>query len=296
MSSILQHTLAAPVRFSGIGIHTGQSVRVTLSPSAVNSGIAFLRTDVAGRDGRVLARGDLVCDTRLGTMIGNAAGVTVSTIEHLMAALNALNIDNVLVTLDGPEVPILDGSCTPFIEAIDRVGVRSQQARRQYIEILAPMAVVEDDKRAALLPADGFEVAFEIDFDDPAIGRQRLDMMIDERAFCEALAPCRTFGFRHEVDALRAAGFARGGSLDNVVVIDEGEILNPDGLRHPEEFVRHKAIDAIGDLYLLGAPIVGRYEGVYAGHRLNNALVRVVMASPRAWRYAGAPQTLARAV
>ena len=296
MSSILQHTLAGPAPFSGVGIHTGQSVGVTLSPSAVNSGIAFLRSDVAGRDGRVPARGDRVCDTRLGTMIGNAAGVTVCTIEHLMAALHAMGIDNVLVTLDGPEVPILDGSCAPFIEAIDRAGVRTQQARRRYIEILEPITVVEDDKRAALLPADGFEMAFEIDFDDPAIGRQRLDMTIDEGAFREALAPCRTFGFRHEVDALRAAGFARGGSLDNVVVIEDGEVLNPDGLRHPEEFVRHKAIDAIGDLYLLGAPIIGRYEGLYSGHALNNALVRAVMAKPDAWRYAGAPQTLARAV
>lgn len=296
MSPILQHTLAASVSLHGVGVHTGQTVTLTLSPAPVNAGIAFLRTDVQGRDGRVLARADRVCDTRLGTTVGNPAGVTVSTVEHLMAALHALGVDNALITLDGPEAPIMDGSSRAFVAAIDAAGRRPQQARRRYIQILEPVAVEDGDKRAALVPADAFEMAVEIRFDDPAVGRQRFDCAIDETGFRDVLAPCRTFGFRKDVDALAAAGLARGGSLDNVVVIDDGVVLNPEGLRHPDEFVRHKAVDAIGDLYLLGAPIIGRFEGLRAGHALNNALVRAVLATPDAWRYTSAPERLARAV
>jgi len=296
LSQNLQHTLARPASVSGVGVHTGRTMRATLSPAPANAGVAFLRTDVPGRDGRVAARGDLVTDTCLGTVVGNAAGITVATIEHLMAALHGLGVDNVLVTLDGPEVPILDGSCAGFVEAIESAGLREQPARRRYLEILEPIEVREGVKRAALLPSDAFEMAFEILFEDAAVGRQRLDMVVDEAAFRRDLASCRTFGFKRDVEALRAAGLARGGSLDNVVVIDEGKILNPEGLRRPDEFVRHKALDALGDLYLLGAPLIGRFEGLFAGHRLNNALVRKVLDTPRAWRYAAAPQSLARAV
>ena len=296
MSPILQHTLAASVSLRGIGVHSGQAVVATLSPAPVNAGIAFLRTDVSGRDGRVLARADRVCDTRLGTTVGNAAGVTVSTVEHLMAALHALGVDNVLVTLDGPEIPIMDGSSRPLVAAIDAAGRRPQQARRRYIEIRDPIVVEDGDKRAALVPADAFEMAVDIRFDDPAVGCQRFDGPIDDASFRALLAPCRTFGFRRDVDALAAAGLARGGSLDNVVVVDDGVVLNPEGLRHPDEFVRHKVVDAIGDLYLLGAPIIGRFEGRFTGHALNNALVRAVLAAPDAWRYISAPERLARAV
>lgn len=296
MSPILQHTLAASVSLHGIGVHTGQTVTATLSPAPVGGGIAFLRTDVPGRDGRIPARADRVCDTRLGTTVGNRAGVTVSTIEHLMAAFHAMGVDNALVTVDGPEIPIMDGSSRPFVEAVDAAGRRAQQARRRYIQILETVAVEDGDKRAALVPADAFEMAIEIRFDDPAVGRQRFDAAIDDAGFRDLLAPCRTFGFRRDVEALAAAGLARGGSLDNVVVIDEGVVLNPEGLRHPDEFVRHKAIDAVGDLYLLGAPIIGRFEGLRTGHALNNALVRTVLATPAAWRYAAAPERLARVV
>jgi UDP-3-O-[3-hydroxymyristoyl] N-acetylglucosamine deacetylase len=296
VSPNFQHTLAGPVRFTGIGIHTGATVNVTISPAAPQAGITFLRTDVTDRDPLAPARGDRVCETRLGTVIGNADGVTVSTIEHMMAVFCALGVDNVRVALDGPEAPIMDGSCEPFVRLIDRVGRRRQQARRRYIEILDRIEVADGDKRASLTPADGFEVAFEIAFDDPAIGRQRVELAMDEEVFRRDLADCRTFGFLHEVEALRAAGLARGGSLDNVVVIEDGAVLNPRGLRRPDEFVRHKALDAMGDLYLLGAPIIGRYEGIYAGHGLNNALVRAVMAAPAAWRYASAPQFLAEAI
>ena len=296
MAAQLQHTVNAPVQVSGVGVHGGQAVTLSISPAAPDSGIAFLRTDVGDRDPRVPARADGVVETRLGTVIANEAGVSVSTVEHLMAALCALGLDNALVSLNGPEVPILDGSCEPFVSLLDRAGRRPQQARRRYLEILDTVEVSDGDKRATLRPAEGFEVAFDISFDDQIIGRQRLDMVIDEASFRRDLADCRTFGFLHEVEALRAAGLARGGSFDNVVVIDAGAVLNPLGLRRPDEFVRHKAIDAIGDLYLLGSPLIGRFEGRYSGHELNNALARAVLAQPAAWRRTAGPAALARAV
>ncbi|MGA0599648.1 UDP-3-O-acyl-N-acetylglucosamine deacetylase [Caulobacter sp. KR2-114] len=290
-----QHTLTAPAQFRGVGIHTGLMVSVEVRPAEADSGIAFLRTDIDDRDALVPARGEAVCRTQLGTVISNAAGVTVSTVEHLMAALSALGIDNAVVALDGPEVPIMDGSSQPFIEALDRAGRRPQAAARRYLEVLEPVEVVEDDKRVTLSPCDRFEMAFEILFDSPAIGRQQVDLALDESVFRRELADCRTFGFFHEVEQLQAAGFARGGSLDNVVVIDGDTVMNPEGLRRPDEFVRHKALDAVGDLYLLGAPLFGRYEGVYAGHGLNNAVVRALLARPQAWRLITLPTELAEA-
>ncbi|MBV8105273.1 MAG: UDP-3-O-[3-hydroxymyristoyl] N-acetylglucosamine deacetylase, partial [Hyphomicrobiales bacterium] len=195
--------------------------------------------------------------------------------------------------IDGPEVPIMDGSCGPFVDLLDRAGRRLQSRPRRYLEILEPVVVEDGDKRVALTPSDRFEVAFEILFDDPAIGCQSLDIPIDEAAFRQELAEARTFGFLHEVEALRAAGLARGGSMDNVVVIDRGEVLNSDGLRRPDEFVRHKMLDAIGDMALLGGPLLARYEGRYAGHAMNNALARALLARPNAWREVCAPRRLA---
>jgi len=291
----LQHTLRSPVRFEGVGIHTGRVAHVTIEPAAPGAGVTFLRTDVTGRDPRIPARAENVCETRLGTVIGNVGGVTVSTIEHIMAVLSALAIDNAVISLDGPEAPIMDGSCEPFLRLIDRAGRRPQAAPRQWLEILAPIVVRDGDKSAALLPAEQFEVFFEIAFDAAAIGVQRLDLRIDEQTFRQDLADARTFGFLHEVEALRAAGLARGGTLENVVVIDGAEVINPEGLRRTDEFVRHKILDALGDLALLGAPILGRYEGHFSGHALNNALARAILAAPSAWRLT-APAPLARAV
>jgi UDP-3-O-[3-hydroxymyristoyl] N-acetylglucosamine deacetylase len=291
-----QHTLASTTVFSGIGIHSGHTVTVEVRPAAAGSGIVFLRTDETVRDPVVPARAEGVVDTRLGTTLANSDGVSVATVEHLMAALAGLEIDNAVVAIDGPEAPIMDGSAAPFVRALELTGRRPQGARRQFLEVLETIEVADGDKRARLLPADGFEMAFEIAFEDAAIGRQTLDIRLDRASFRGELADCRTFGFRREVDALHAAGLARGGSLDNVVVIDGGAVLNAEGLRRPDEFVRHKMLDALGDLYLLGAPIVGRYEGRYSGHALNNALVRAVLARPRAWRLADGPVELARAV
>jgi UDP-3-O-[3-hydroxymyristoyl] N-acetylglucosamine deacetylase len=296
LSPFLQHTLVGPAAFDGVGIHTGQYVRVTVRPAAPDTGVVFVRTDIADKNNTIPACGEAVCNTRLGTVIGNDAGVTVSTVEHLMAAFWALGVDNAVVELDGPEVPIMDGSSEPFIQVLDCAGRRRQEAPRRYLEILDTVEVVDGDKRVTLSPSEQFEVAFEILFETRAIERQRVDLAVDEAAFRSELADCRTFGFLHEVEALRAAGLARGGSLDNVVVIDGDAVLNPEGLRRPDEFVRHKALDAIGDLYLLGAPLIGRYEGIYAGHELNNAVVRALIARPQAWRLTLPRQELAEAV
>ncbi len=291
-----QHTLQGPAIFAGVGVHTGAYTRVAVRPAPTNSGIVFVRTDVADRDNRVAATGEAVTKTQLGTVIENAAGVSVSTIEHLMAALAMLGVDNAIVELDGPEMPIMDGSSLPFVQILDRAGRRQQDALRTYIEILEPIEFIDGDKRATLTPSDQFEVAFEIRFPSAAIGRQAVDLVMDEQAFRDELADCRTFGFLHEVEYLRSIGLARGGSMENAVVIEGDRILNPEGLRRPDEFVRHKALDAIGDLYVLGAPILGRFEGVLAGHSLNNQLVRALLAAPQSWRYRTLAPELAQAV
>lgn len=296
LSAYHQHTVAGPVIFAGVGVHTGAHVRVAVRPAPVDAGVSFVRTDLKDIDNTIRVSAEAVGQTRLGTVINNAAGATVSTIEHLMAAFCALGIDNVVVELDGPEVPILDGSAEVFIQFLDRAGRRRQEASRRFIEVLEPVEVVEGDKRAVLLPSDRFEVAFEIVFDSAPIGRQRVDLEITEESFRKELADCRTFGFLKDVEALRAAGLARGASMENAVVLDGDRVLNPEGLRRPDEFVRHKALDAVGDLYVAGLPLLARFEGLYAGHGLNNLLVRALMARPQAWRVRTLAPELAQAV
>jgi UDP-3-O-[3-hydroxymyristoyl] N-acetylglucosamine deacetylase len=294
-SAVFQHTLRAPVTFNGVGLHSGLTLTCVLRPAAPGAGIAFIRTDLTG-DNRIPARAEAVTRTQLGTVVGNAAGVEVSTIEHLMSAFAALGVDNAIVEVDGPELPIMDGSAEPFVRLIDQAGLKRQDAPRRYIEILEPIQVVDGDKSVALIPADQFEMSFEIDFKSSAIGAQRIDIVLDEAAFRDGVAESRTFGFLHEVEALRKAGLARGGSMDNCLVIDGDELMNPEGLRFTDEFVRHKALDALGDLYLVGAPIIGRFEGVLAGHTLNNALARALLARPEAWRTRLYSEDLAEAV
>lgn len=283
LSFSYQHTLAGPAICAGIGLHSGERVRVSIRPAPVGTGIVFVRTDIVG-DNRVPVSAAAVAESRLCTVIRNSAGVSVATIEHLMAALAALNVDNAVIELDGAEVPIMDGSALPFVQILDRAGRRRQEVERQFIEVLETVEVVEDGKVARLSPCDRFEMAFEIAFPSKAIGRQRIDLAVTEQSFRDQLADCRTFGFLSEVQALREAGLARGGSLENAVVIDGDRVLNPEGLRRPQEFVRHKALDAVGDLYVLGAPLLARFEGVYAGHALNNRLCRALLERPRAWR------------
>ena len=279
-----ERTIVAPAICAGVGVHTGRRVRLAVRPSAPGTGIVFVRTDITDRDNRIPVSGEAVVDARLNTMIQNAAGVQLSTIEHLMAAFCALGVSNAVVEVDGPELPILDGSALPFVQLLDRAGFRRQHAPVRYIEILQPIHVTDGDKHAALYPCDRYEMRFEIDFASAAIGNQVVDFVVDEDTFRTEIMAARTFGFAHEVEALRQAGLARGGSLENAVVIDGDDILNPGGLRMEREFVRHKALDAIGDLYVLGAPMLGRYEGYKAGHAVNNQLVRALLAQPHAWR------------
>lgn len=279
-----QKTTIAPAIIAGVGVHTGKRVRLAVRPAPVGTGIVFVRTDITDRNNRIPVSGEAVVDARLNTMIENAAGVRLSTIEHLMAAFCALGVSNAVVEVDGPELPILDGSALQFVQLLDRAGFRRQEAPVHYIEILEPIRVRDGDKTAALLPCDRYEMRFEIDFPSAVIGNQVVDFVVDEATFRSEIMAARTFGFAHEVEALRKAGLARGGSLENAVVIDGDEILNPGGLRMEREFVRHKALDAIGDMYVLGAPLRGRYEGFKAGHAINNLLVRELLANPQAWR------------
>jgi UDP-3-O-[3-hydroxymyristoyl] N-acetylglucosamine deacetylase len=293
-SRVHQHTLARAAPIAGVGLHSGADVKGTIRPAPANSGIRFVRTDLAG-DNVIQARAEAVTQTRLGTVIGNAAGASVSTIEHLMSALAGLGVDNATVEIDGPEAPVFDGSSQAFVELIDLAGLTRQTALRAYIEIVESVEIVDGDKRASLAPAAGFEMAFEIDFPTAAIGAQRIDLELDEAAYRREIAPARTFGFLHEVEALRNMGLARGGSMDNCLVIDGDTLLNPEGLRFPDEFVRHKALDALGDLYLLGAPLIGRFESIRGGHELNNALARALLARPTAWRRSAPADDLAAA-
>ena len=293
---LLQHTLSGPAVCAGVGVHSGQRVRLAVRPAPADTGVVFVRTDIADRDNRIPVSTEAVTCTQLNTKISNASGVSVSTIEHLMAALSALDVDNVTVEVDGPEVPIMDGSALPFVQLLDRAGRRTQAQPRRYIEVTAPVEVQDGAKRAALLPCERFEVAFEIAFPSAAIGRQAVDLSITERSFRDRLAAARTFGFVHEVEALRRLGLARGASLDNAIALDGDAILNAEPLRFRDEFVRHKALDAIGDLYVLGAPVIGRFETRYGGHALNNVLVRALMADPFAWRMRTFASDLAEAM
>jgi len=293
---LLQHTLAGPAVCAGVGVHSGKRARMAIRPAAANVGVVFVRSDLTEADNRIRVGPKSVARTQLNTEIANASGVSLSTIEHLMAALTALDIDNAIVEVDGPEVPIMDGSALPFIQLLDRAGRKTQEAPRAYIEVLETVEVQDGVKYAALHPSDRFEIDVEIDFPSAAIGRQRVIMPVTERSFRDELASARTFGFIQEVEALRRAGLARGGSMDNAIVLDGDAILNPEGLRMKDEFVRHKALDAIGDLYVLGAPLLGRFESRYGGHALNNKLVRAFAERRDAWRMRTPTQVLAEAV
>jgi UDP-3-O-[3-hydroxymyristoyl] N-acetylglucosamine deacetylase len=280
----LQTTLAKPAHLAGVGIHGGLPVNLAILPSPADSGITFVRTDVDADKQEIAALAERVCDTRLATVIGNDAGTTVSTVEHLMAAFAGMGVDNARVELDGPEMPILDGSSADFAAAIEAAGVVQLDAPRRFIEILERVEVEGPGKRAALSPADRFELSVEIIFDAPAIGRQRLELAVDPVSFRAEIAPARTFGFIAEVEQLRAMGLGRGASLENTIVVDGDRVLNPETMHRPDDFVRHKALDALGDLALAGHPILGRYEASCSGHALNNQLVRALMARPQAWR------------
>jgi len=290
----VQTTIKSSVAFSGVGLHSGAPVSMVIHPASAEYGIWFRRTDVALGDNLVPARWDAVSNTRLCTVLSNASGVEVSTVEHLMAALAGCGIHNALIEIDGPEVPILDGSAARFVDGILARGVRRLDAPVRVIEILQEVEVRQGEAVARLTPGSGFEIDFLIEFDEQAIGSQakRLDMA--NGAFVQQLCDSRTFCRRSDVAAMHAEGLARGGSLENAIVVDGDRVLTPGGLRHPDEAVRHKMLDALGDLALAGAPLVGRYQGLRAGHALTNALLRALFTRPGAWRMRLCDEEMAR--
>jgi UDP-3-O-[3-hydroxymyristoyl] N-acetylglucosamine deacetylase len=279
-----QRTLRGSAECSGVGVHSGEKVSMRLMPAPENSGIVFIRTDLMNGARHIPARWDHVVDTRLCTVIGNEHGGTVATIEHLMAALHAYGVDNAYVEIDGAEVPVMDGSSDPFVFLIEMAGVEEQNAPHRVIEILAPVQVGHGIKEARLVPDAEARFSFEIDFDQAPISRQQYEFVLSTEGFKNQISRARTFGFYEEVDQLRKAGFARGGSLHNAIVIKGDDIMNEEGLRYNDEFVRHKLLDAVGDLALAGAPILGHFHGRCSGHALNNQLLRAVFADPLAWR------------
>ncbi|MDG1281876.1 MAG: UDP-3-O-acyl-N-acetylglucosamine deacetylase [Pseudorhodobacter sp.] len=279
----MQRTLKSEAIFTGVGLHSGQPVRMVVKPASADYGIWFRRSDVTSGDPMIAARWDAVVQSRLCTLVANASGNSVSTIEHVMAALAGCGIHNALIEIDGPEVPILDGSAAPFVATLLARGLQEQASPVRAIRILQPVEVREGEAFARLEPSEMMEIDFRIDFLDAAIGRQEKTLNMSNGAFVRELCDSRTFCRQADVDAMRANGLALGGNLENAVVFEGDRVLSPGGLRHADEPVRHKMLDALGDLALAGGPVLGRYIGHRAGHALTNRLLRAVFAQHGAW-------------
>ena len=287
-----QTTLQDHVTVVGIGVHSGSPANLTLHPAEADTGIVFVRCGVDGQPDRELsANYRSVTATEFATVLGDQNGPAVSTTEHVLAALHGLGVDNAVVEVDGPEVPIMDGSAAPFVAAIDQVGIVSLGVLRRYIQVLKPVRVAKGESYGELRPHPrGLRIETEIEFDHPLIGRQSCAMDIEPDLFRHELARARTFGFMRDVAKLWSAGYALGASFENTVVIAENRVLNPEGLRFHDEFVRHKAVDAIGDLALSGAPLIGAYRSVRGGHKLNHAVLTALMSDRSAWAYVEIPE------
>jgi UDP-3-O-[3-hydroxymyristoyl] N-acetylglucosamine deacetylase len=281
----VQRTLRQSITYVGIGLHSGRNVSMTVHPAETDSGIHFLRKDVPAGEGLIAARWYNVVDTSLSTSIGNEYGHHVDTVEHLLAALRGCGVDNALIDLDGPEVPIMDGSSHPFVTMIERVGTSDQDHLRHAIWIQRPIEVRQGDKYAILMPSETPRITVEIDFPDEIIGSQVLSVELINEAFHHQVARARTFGFKDQIDALRKQGLTLGGSLRNAVLVDGDRIVNDEGLRYEDEFVRHKILDALGDLSLAGVPIMGHYYGKKPGHELNNQLMNRLFEERSSWSY-----------
>lgn len=279
----LQRTLHNQVSCASVGLHTGRKINMTVKPAGVNEGITFIRQDAAGENKRVKASIENVSDTTLATTIGNN-GNSISTIEHLLSAFRGMGIDNAVIEIDGPEVPVMDGSALPFVDMIKNAGIREQDRGKQFLVIKKPVSVSDGESWAELLPASKFRITYEIQFNHPLIGRQVYDLDLSEVAYEQEISFARTFGFLKDVEYLQARGLALGGSLKNAVVLDETKIINKEGLRHPEEFVKHKILDAIGDLYLIGMPILGHFKAFKSGHKLHFMLLKALLAQPESWQ------------
>lgn len=283
--ALRQHTLKSSISCVGVGLHSGTRVAMTLHPAEADSGIRFRRTDIAGNGAVVAARWSSVSDTRMNTCLADEDSHQVRTVEHLMAALAGMGIDNALIEIAGAEVPAMDGSAAPFLFLIECAGIVEQDAPRRAVKVLRRITVRDGERMAELLPGTGFSLDVSIDFPMPAISRQQTAVVMGASAFKNEISRARSFGFEQEVSALRAAGLALGGSLENAVVIssDGQRVLNEDGLRYEDEFVRHKVLDAIGDLALAGAPLIGHFRGARCGHEINNRLLRALFADATAW-------------
>ncbi|MEJ2523377.1 MAG: UDP-3-O-acyl-N-acetylglucosamine deacetylase [Gammaproteobacteria bacterium] len=280
---VKQRTLKNTIRATGVGLHTGEKVYMTLGPAPVNTGIVFRRVDL-DPVGQVPADGMYVTETTLGTVLVKD-GVRVATVEHLMSAFAGLGIDNATVELSASEVPIMDGSAGPFIFLMQSAGIAEQSAPKRFIRVKRPVEVADGDNWARLSPFDGFKVNFEIEFEHPIFKRhlQRASMDFSSTSFLREVSRARTFGFMRDMEYLRSKNLGRGGSLDNAIVLDDYRILNEDGLRYENEFVRHKILDAVGDIYLLGHSLIGEFTGYKSGHGLNNMLLRELVKRENAW-------------
>ena len=296
MKGAKQTTLRHPVAVSGIGVHSGLPVTLTLHPADDDAGIVFQRIATDGSIEREI-RADVraVTATEFATVLGDAKGPLCSTAEHLLAALRGLYVDNVVVEIDGPEVPIMDGSAAAFVDAIDQAGLTARALPRRYIEVIKPVSVTKDGAYGELRPYQhGFRVEAEIDFDHPLIGQQALSLDIEPDTFRREIARARTFGFMRDVSKLWSAGYALGASFENTLVVSEDRVLNPEGLRFADEFVRHKVLDAIGDLALAGQPLLAAYKTVCGGHKLNHAVLSALMSDRSAWRVVEAAEPVRR--
>lgn len=280
---IRQRTLNNTIRATGVGLHTGEKVYLTLKPAAVNTGIVFRRTDLDPVV-EIEAKAMNVGDTTLSTSLVNG-DVRVSTVEHLLSAMAGLGIDNAIIDVTAPEVPIMDGSAGPFVFLIQSAGIIEQDAPKKFIRIKKPVEVGQEDKVASFKPFDGFKVTFTIHFDHPAFKERNKEVTVDfsSTSFVKEVSRARTFGFMHEFEYLRSQGLARGASMDNAIAVDDAQVLNEDGLRYEDEFVKHKVLDAIGDLYLLGNSLIGEFNAFKSGHALNNMLLRELLAQKDAW-------------
>ncbi|SFR43771.1 UDP-3-O-acyl-N-acetylglucosamine deacetylase [Litoreibacter janthinus] len=281
----MQATLTQTISFEGVGLHSGKPVRMDVHPAAARFGIWFKRTDVTDADNMIRAIYSAVGAKPLCSELSNEDGVGVSTVEHIMAALAGCGIHNALIELDGPEVPIMDGCSADFVRAIVETGARKQAARLYAIEVLSPVMVEDNGAMAMLTPAGGLEIDFHIEFPDAAIGRQHMALDMRNGTFVRELSDSRTFCRKADIDMMHENGLALGGTYENAVVVDGDDVLSPGGLRHADEAVRHKMLDALGDLALAGAPILGRYTGIKAGHAMTNKLLRKLFANPSSYRF-----------
>lgn len=279
---ICQCTIDKTVAISGVGLHSGARINMTLRPADAGTGIIFHRL-IGSETVTIAARAENVVDTRLATVLGHG-DVRISTVEHLLATLAAYGIDNLHIDIDGPEIPVMDGSAAPFASIIEAAGLRKLSKSRVYLSIRQPVTVTDGEKRVNIIPSRFFRMTYDIAFEHPCIALQQRSVKVTAESFRRELAPARTFGFLRDVEQLKAAGLARGGSLENAIVIDEQRILNPEGLRFPDEFVRHKILDAIGDLSLIGYPILGHVRAYKAGHDINHRLAQKILANPHCWQ------------